>query len=156
MADEIKNTENQELDWDSPISKDAGEFEIPPIGEYTFTVANLEKTMSKSGNKMADLTISLDVNGQAYVRHDYLVLTSNMAWKLASFFECIGLKEKGQELTHMPWDKVPGARGRCKIIHEDYNGRPTVRIDRYLPLTGSAPAQATAATAPANDMPFEV
>ena len=59
MADEIKNTENQELDWDSPISKDAGEFEIPPIGEYTFTVANLEKTMSKSGNKMADLTISL-------------------------------------------------------------------------------------------------
>ena len=48
MADEIKKTENAaEMDWDSPIEADVGSTNLPPIGEYGFTVTELEKTLSQ-------------------------------------------------------------------------------------------------------------
>lgn len=141
------------LDWDSGISAEEGEVQVPAIGEYDFTVTDLEKTTSKSGKPMAKLTLALDVNGQAYPRHDYLVLSSNMVWKLATFFECVGLKEKGKDLKRMPWEKVVGASGRCKINHEDYNGSVSVKIEKYLPK-GQKTLASQAPTEP--ELPFEL
>ena len=64
MADEIKKTENAaEMDWDSGISADVGESNLPPVGEYGFTVTEFEKTISKSGKKMAKITLELDITG---------------------------------------------------------------------------------------------
>ena len=123
MADEIKKTENAaEMDWDSGISADVGESNLPPVGEYGFTVTEFEKTISKSGKKMAKITLELDKSGQFWKINDYLVLQDSMAWKLAQFFECLGLKQKGEKLAKMPWDKVLGASGRVKIKHEAYEG----------------------------------
>ena len=153
MADEIKNNSATEMDWDSGIAADVGggEYNLPPVGEYGFTVQTFEKTMSKSGRKMAHIVIELDENGQFWKIDDYLVLQDNMAWKIATFFESLGLKEKGEPLVRMPWDEIIAKTGRVKIKHETYEGKEYCKVDRYL-LTDAAKAP----TAPANDMPFEI
>lgn len=149
------NAAEKEMDWDSGISAEATatEYEIPPVGEYGFTVIEFEKTVSKSGKKMAKINIQLDEAGRKTRIYDYLVLQESMAWKLASFFESLNLKQKGEPLTTMPWDKVLYAEGRVKIKHEIYEGEERCKVDRYLPCA--------AATAPAKpgddiDVPFEV
>lgn len=153
MADEIKKVENAaDLDWDSPIEANVGSENLPPIGEYDFTVVDFEKTFSSSGNKMAKITLQLDKSAQFWKVYDNLVLTDKTAWKLAQFFEALGLKKKGEKLERMPWDKVPGATGRVKIKHETYNGKESCKVDQYI-LSEAAKAP----TKPdMSDMPFEV
>lgn len=153
MANENMNNA-AEMDWDSPISAEAskGEFNLPPIGEYGFRVIEFEKTLSKAGKKMAKLNLELDESGQFFKVYDYLVLTANMEWKLATFFECLGLKKQGEPLTKMPWDKVLGATGRLKLKHETYEGKENCKVERYI-----VPDAAKAPTKPdMSDVPFEV
>ncbi len=151
MADEIKNNA-AEMDWDSGISAEAGQANLPPVGEYGFTVVELEKTMSKTGKKMAKVVIKLDQEAQFWKITDYLVLQENMAWKLAQFFESLGLKKKGEPLTSMPWNKVLNETGRVKIKHETYEGNENCKVDRYI-TTDAAQAPKAPDT---SDVPFEV
>lgn len=161
MSDEMKN---MDMDWDSPISAEASknEFNLPPVGEYGFTVDSFEKTFSKAGKKMAKVVLKLDKDAQYFHVYDYLVLTENMAWKLAQFFECLSLKKKGEPLDHMPWDKILGASGRVKIKHEEYNGTESCKVDRYIVSEAAqaptAPKKASAkkTKTPEEDLPFEV
>ena len=150
MSEEVKV-----LGWDGGVSADAGdqEFQVPPIGEYDFTVVDLEQGTSKSGYPMAILTLALNVNGSAYERKDYITLTNTMEWKIATFFECIGLKKKGEGLTRMPWDQVKNKEGRCKLEHDTYNGKTYGKVTMYIVKTGAA---AEAATKPTEEMPFEI
>lgn len=145
--------QNTELGWDSGISAEAKEQNLPPEGTYGFTVVELERTYSKaSGKPMAKINLELDKEGQYWHVYDNLVLASNMEWKLIAFFESVGLKKKGEALTKMPWDKVLGSTGRVTIKHEDYNGKTNCKVDRYV--------TSEAAKAPAkpdmSDVPFEV
>ena len=151
MAEEIKNNA-AEMDWDSGISAEAGQANLPPVGEYGFTVVELEKTLSKTGKKMAKVVIELDQEAQFWKVTDYLVLQENMAWKLAQFFESLGLKKKGEPLTSMPWDKVLNETGRVKIKHETYDGKENCKVDRYI-TTEAAQAPKAPDT---SDVPFEV
>jgi hypothetical protein len=161
MSEENKN---MDMDWDSPISAEASnnEYNLPPVGEYGFTVESFEKTFSKAGKKMAKIVLKLDKEAQFFHVYDYLVLTENMAWKLAQFFECLSLKKRGEPLDHMPWDKVLGASGRVKIKHEDYNGTESCKVDRYIVSDAAqaptAPKKASAkkTKTPEEDLPFEV
>ena len=154
MAKEEKKKveEIQEMDWDDGIEAEvttSGEFSILPVGEYDFEVEDLEKTFSSKGNKMAKVVLKIEYNGINYKVFDNIVLMSNMKWKIAQFFECLGLKKKGEPLQKMPWDKVVGATGRMKLKHETYEGRESCKVDRYL--------IAEAAKAPTKpEMPFEV
>jgi hypothetical protein len=75
-----------------------------------------------------------------------------MAWKLAQFFECLGLKKKGEPLTSMPWNKVLNETGRVKIKHEVYEGKESCKVDRYI-ITDAAQAPKAPDT---SDVPFEV
>lgn len=161
MAKEkINNEVEQDLDWDSGIGAEVStgsSIALPPVGDYDFTVTNFEKTFSKTGKKMAKLTLALDVDGQAYPRDVYLVLTSSAIWKLATFFESVGLKKKGVDLPQMPWGKVLGSQGRCHLIHEEYNGNQVGRVDKFLEKKPTQAQQAP--TAPSIDddsMPFEL
>ena len=152
MAEDIKNSA-AEMDWDSGIAADVGsEANLPPEGEYGFTVTEFEKTQSKAGKKMAKVTLELDKSGQFWKVNDFLVLQDNMAWKLAQFFECLGLKKKGEPLTTMPWDKVLNESGRVKIKHELYDGKEYCKVDRYV-ATDAAQAPKAPDT---SDVPFEV
>ena len=151
MADDIMNNA-AEMDWDSPISADAAKQNLPPVGEYGFTVVDFERGFSKAGKKMATLSIELDQEAQFWKITDYLVLTQNMEWRLAQFFESVGLKKPDEKLERMPWDKVLGASGKLKIKYEEYNGKTSVKVDRYI-LSEAAQAP----TKPdMSDMPFEV
>lgn len=159
MAKERISTEvDQDLDWDCGIGADVqtGSIELPPVGDYDFTVTNFEKTISKTGKKMAKLTLALDVSGQVYLRDVYLVLTTNTLWKIATFLECVGLKKKGVDLPHIPWDKVLGSEGRCHLIHEEYNGSQVGRVDKFLEKKPTEASQAKVAPIDDDDMPFEL
>lgn len=153
MAEDKNKNVAAEMDWDSGISAEAtnGEFNLPPVGEYGFTVVGFEKTISKAGKKMAAVTLQLDESAQYWKVYDYLVLTANMEWKLATFFESLGLKKKGEPLDRMPWDKVPGATGRVKIKYETFNEKQSCKVDRYVVTDG-----AQAPKAPEEPLPFEV
>ena len=156
----------EEQDWDSGLEADYNDNNIPPEGEYGFSVIAFEKTISKKGSKMAKLTIQLDKeNGQNWKVNDYIVLTQ--AWKCAQFFEALSLKKKGEPLDRMPWDKVMGASGRVKIKHELYNAEEYCKVDKYLiseaAQAPTAPAQTAPkktapkkASKPEEDLPFEV
>ena len=151
---EIQNTE---MDWDSGISADVGtgEMNLPPVGEYGFKVIEFEKTLSKAGKKMAKIVIELDKEGQFWKVYDYLVLSDSMAWKLATFFESLSLKKKGEPLAKMPWDDVLGKTGRVKIKHETFDGKESCKVDRYLPSEASQASSKPSAN-PMDDVPFEV
>lgn len=150
MANENINNA-AEMDWDSPISAEASQGNLPPVGTYGFRVIEFEKAISSSGNKMAKLVLELDKEGQFWKVYDNLVLVDKAAWKLAQFFECVGLKQKGEALAKMPWDKVIGASGRVKIKHEIYNGDEKCKVDQYI-----IPESAKAPTKPEQELPFEV
>ena len=136
-AEKAKKGEDMNLDWDSPISAEEKEFSVAPEGEYNFTVAGFERTMSQRGSKMAKLTLGVETDEGVLPVFDYLVLTTKMEWKLSQFFECIGLKEKGVPLKSMPWDKVMGAEGRAKIVIEEHEYKGEMRkgnkVGKYLP-----------------------
>ena len=153
--EDIKKVEEiQEMDWDDGIEAEVstGEFSILPIGEYDFEVADLEKTYSKAGNKMAKITMDIIYDGHKYKVFDNIVLMSNMKWKIAQFFECLGLKKKGTELKSMPWNQVVEKTGRVRIKHEDYNGKTSAKVDTYIVTAASR-----ASSAPEDgSLPFEV
>lgn len=150
MANENINNA-AEMDWDSPISAEASQGNLPPVGSYGFRVIEFDKAISASGNKMAKLVLELDKEGQFWKVYDNLVLVDKAAWKLAQFFECVGLKKKGEALERMPWDKVLGSTGLVKIKHETYNGKESCKVDQYI-LSEAAQAP----KAPEIEVPFEV
>ena len=148
---------SETYDWNSkvPAKVEEREFSIPPIGEYNFMVMSAEKTFSSNGNPM--IKVRLDLQGAEGSVFDNLVISDKMMWKLVTFFESIGLKKKGEELSLSigdAADKAVGLEGFCKIKHETYNGKESAKVDKYL-----VPTDKKAATAPVlneDDMPFRI
>lgn len=141
---EKKNMEEkktEEMNWDSGLSATAPEMKLPPVGEYGFTIVEFEKTKSSTGKPMAKIKIKLDEDGWFYRIYDNLVITKTAEWKLIQFFECIGLKESGEVLEKMPWDKIIGAKGRVAIKHEIYNGNENCKVDYYITPTEATKAK---------------
>lgn len=144
-------------DWNSKVPAEAEqkEFSVPPIGDYNFMVMSAEKTFSSNGNPM--IKVRLDLQGADGSVFDNLVISDKMMWKLVTFFESIGLKKKGEELSLSigeAADKAVGLEGFCKIKHETYNGKLGAKVDKYL-----VPTAKKAATAPVldeDDMPFKI
>lgn len=157
---------NEFLSWDSEITKDTPEFILLPEGDYNFVVQGLEKqiysgnsTKIPAGCPVAELSIVImSDQGNTSVK-DRLFLSTNMEWKLSSFFRSLGLKNHGESVK-MPWDKVIGAEGRAHVIQEkwisnkDGSEKVSNRIGSYLDNTTEA---AEAPKKPsADDMPFEI
>ena len=144
--------------WDSTMPAEVEEksFEVPPIGEYNFIVANIEKTFAQSsGNPM--LKVRLDLQGADGSVFDNLVLTENSMFKVVTFFESIGIKKKGEELKMsigQAADKAVGLEGRVKIKHETYNGKIGAKVDKYL--MSEAKKAAKTLDIKEDDLPFEI
>jgi hypothetical protein len=145
----------EEFGWGSklPAEVESKEFAIPPIGEYNFMVVDVEKTYAKSsGNPM--LKVRLDLQGAEGCVFDNLVISENGMWKLVSFFESIGVKEKGKELGISigdAADKAINKEGRCKIKHDTYNGKTSAKVDSYIYVKPAFDAKAAEA-----ELPFEI
>lgn len=164
MAEDIKNVA-EDMGWDTGLSAEAKEVNLPPEGVYGFSVIEFERTFAKSsGRPMAKLTLQLDREAQFWKVSDNLVLSASAEWKLISFFECVGLKKKGESLAHMPWDKVLGSTGHVQIKHETYEGKTRCKVDRYIMAEAAkaptAPSAAITAPTPVSseqgNLPFEV
>jgi hypothetical protein len=118
-------------------------------------VVSAEKTFSSNGNPM--IKVRLDLQGADGSVFDNLVISDKMMWKLVSFFESIGLKKEGEELSLSigdAADKAVGMEGFCKIKHETYNGEKRAKVDKYL-----IPTAKKATTAPVldeDDLPFKI
>ena len=140
--------------WDSklPANVEQKDFSVPPIGEYNFMVVEVEKTYAQSsGNPM--LKVRLDLQWADGCVFDNLVLTDKAMFKVVSFLESIGLKEKGKELfisIGEAADKAVGLEGRCSIKHETYNGEVRAKVDKYIVL--DKPTKFIAQ----DDLPFEI
>ena len=145
--------------WDStvPAQVEQREFKVPPIGEYDFMVESVEKTYAQSsGNPM--LKIKMDLRGADGCVFDNLVLTDKAMFKVVTFLESIGLKEKGKELTMSigdAADKAVGKEGRLKIKHETYNGELRAKVDHCI-ITQSKTAAKAPEIGNTDDVPFEI
>lgn len=151
--------------WDSTVPAQVEErsFEVPPIGEYNFMVADVEKTFSQSsGNPM--LKVRLELQGADGSVFDNLVLTENCMFKVVTFLESIGLKQKGEELKMSigeAADKAKGLEGRLKIKHELYRGENRAKVAHYIiPEAKKAAKKPKKAEKPIeideDDLPFEI
>ena len=151
----------QALSWDStlPAEVEEREFQVPPIGEYNFIVVDVEKTYAKtSGNPM--LKVRLDLQGADGSVFDNLVISEKAMFKLVTFFESIGLKKKGEPISvgiGELADRAVNCEGRCKIKHEEYNGKINAKVDKYIVLESKkAPVKLTPAEEEALDLPFSI
>ena len=157
-----KVKEEMELGWDSKLPAEASgnkEFSIPPVGEYNFMVVDVDKTFAKtSGNPM--LKVRLDLQGADGCVFDNLVISEKAMFKLISFFESVGVKEKGKDMKLSIGDAALEAmnrEGRCKIKHEEYNGEVRAKVDKYIVLAPKKePEPFTAEEEAALDMPFAI
>ena len=94
---------------------------------------------------MAILTLRVS-DGSAYTSIiERLILHTKMEWKLSQFFCSIGQKKHGEPLR-MNWNKVLGAKGRCKVYVDTYTTdrgeeRKTNKISKFYDFQGSQPEQ---------------
>ena len=159
---QTKVKEEMELGWDSKLPAEASgnkEFSIPPVGEYNFMVVDVDKTFAKtSGNPM--LKVRLDLQGADGCVFDNLVISEKAMFKLISFFESVGVKEKGKDMKLSIGDAALEAmnrEGRCKIKHEEYNGEVRAKVDKYIVLAPKKePEPFTAEEEAALDLPFAI
>lgn len=138
--------EERELGWDDEITAEAKEFVLLPEGTYDFQIRKpVEKGRKPASQKMpacnkAIITVTINYNGEPVDVQTQLLLHSRTEWKLSQFFECIGLKQKGQPLR-MKWNEIVGCRGKCKVNHREYNGTTYNNIDEFIiPSTPTNPA----------------
>lgn len=109
-----------EFDWNSEIQHDGEEFVILPEGDCDFEVKSYERGRHNGSDKVppcnkAVVNIKVtNAEGQSTtVRHN-LLLHSKCEGLLCAFFTGIGHRKKGEKLK-MDWNRVVGARGRCRI-----------------------------------------
>ena len=152
MADDIRNNQNMEMDWNDAIESDGQEFVVLEEGDYNFEVTGFERGRFPGGQKIpacnkAALTLQVKTeNGVAICRTD-LLLYRSLEWRLSAFFRCIGQKRPGERLV-MDWNTVIGSRGRAHFKPRPYtdrdgNDRVANEVDRfydwdekYFPVAG--------------------
>ena len=118
----------REFSWDDTIQNDST-FEVLPEGDCTFTVKSFERarhTPKENGKLPAcnKAVLKIEVNNgtkSAIIEHK-LYLHSQTEGLLCSFFKAIGQRQHGQAMR-MDWNKVPSAKGRCKIGVHKWKGK---------------------------------
>lgn len=131
-------------EWDSPLEEEERqEFKDLPKGEYRFAVKSLTKRVS-SGNKtngapMASLEFFIFPKEACEGREsvigigfDNLIRHTSTDWKVCAFFTAIG-DRKHDEVVVPNWDNVPGAEGRAIFVPETYEGKISMKVEKYLP-----------------------
>ncbi len=118
--------DNKAFDWNDEISNDST-FVLLPKGEYDFTVKLFERGRHQGSDKLppcnkAILTIEVsDGKGNSAELKHNLFLHSKCEGMLCSFFTAIGQRKRGEPLA-MNWQKVIGARGKCKVDVREWRG----------------------------------
>lgn len=137
------------FDWNDIIENDSS-FTLLPEGTYPFTVKSFERGEHAGSAKMPackKAVLTLEVDGGALGTTEItenLFLHSRAEWKLCQFFTAIGQRKRGEQLR-MDWNAVPGSRGMCALVVNEYKNkdgedRKNNRVDRYLDPADVKPA----------------
>lgn len=124
------------LDWDDEIENES-EFTLLPEGIYDFEVVKFERGSHNGSEKLppckkAVLTIKIyGKDGASTVIKHNLFLHSKCEGILSAFFLAIGEKKRGEKVR-MNWNAVTGAKGRCKVYIDKYNGNEYNKIKSFL------------------------
>ena len=136
------------LDWDSRFNQaDARSADTPsllPDGDYDFMVDDFERGNYPGGKKLppcpkAILTLKIvDADSKAHKVFNNIFLCKSTEWKIAEFFESIGLIGPDGEVDMANWDKVVGRKGRARIKQRTYTNRDGIQktvndVEAYLP-----------------------
>lgn len=137
MAD---NMDYRTFDWDDEIEKES-EFTLLPAGDYDFEIVSFERgNYDGSDNippcKMAIVTFRVTDGKESNNIMERFYLCSKVEWKLSELFKSVGLKKSGEK-TKMQWSRLPGAKGRCKVVVEEYNGKEYNHIAKLYAPGGS-------------------
>lgn len=159
--------QERELGWDDTIERESS-FVLLPDGDYTFTVAKMERARFTPGPSskipacpMAkiELTVHSAEHGDQNIFHN-LYLHTQTEGLLSAFFIGIGQKKKGEPLR-MNWNSVVGATGKAKIKINKYrnnNGeeKQNNQVDHfYEPENYNQPQQAQAYQQPVQQQPAQ-
>jgi hypothetical protein len=134
MNDMATDNNLRELGWDDTIEKDS-RYELVPAGDYWFTVKSFARGRHNGSEKLpscpkAELQLEL-TDGQHKTRFSHSLFRHSITeGLLCPFFTAIVKRKHGEQLR-MNWQKVSGARGRCKVIIEPYEGRDYNKIARF-------------------------
>lgn len=137
----------REFGWDDVIENDSS-YVLLPEGDYDFTVEQFERGRHEGSAKVpgcpkAILTLRVTgVQGSTTITEN-LLLHSKMEWKLCQFFTSIGHRKAGEKLR-MDWNRVHGARGRCRVYVDTYTKRDGTegksnKIDAFLEPQAAVP-----------------
>lgn len=106
-----------------------GEFALLTPGYATFKVSGFERAYYEGGPKLpacnqAKLTLEVtDSRGVTSTVYDNLNLLSNWMWKITSFFKACRLIDESvpaNSAVTLPWDRLTGATGFCKVDRRTY------------------------------------
>ena len=126
-----------ELDWDSTIDQDEqAPFTLLPEGDYSFVVDHIDRgyvgseSEKYAGNKMATVYLNVEApdGDEASVRENF-ILHSNFLWKIGALLVSTGVKKKGEAISGNYWAKLPGMRGRCKIVQTPSKRNPDQKFN---------------------------
>ncbi|MBE6745863.1 MAG: DUF669 domain-containing protein [Ruminococcaceae bacterium] len=124
------------FDWDDEIEQES-EFTLLPEGTYDFEVIKFERAMHNGSDKLPPckkavltLKVSDDKGASTTIIHN-LFLHTKTEGMLSAFFIAIGMKKHGEKVR-MNWQQVIGAKGKCKVIVDTYNGNQYNKIKSFL------------------------
>lgn len=109
----------REIGWDEIIENDGPEFIVVPEGDYDFEIIGFERGRHNGSEKLppcnkAIVQVKVTAPEGTTIIKNQLFLHTSTEGLLCAFFTAIGQRKHGEKLK-MDWNKVVGARGRCKV-----------------------------------------
>ena len=149
----MATNEGKTIGWDDEVSDaDAGEnqqndFVILPDGEYSLTVAKLERGSFKGSPKLPACNqvklefIAEGPNGQRAYVYDRFYMHTSCLWRIYSLLEALGIRKKGDNTAAaIPWSKVEkGMTCRATLGSREYNGKTYNEVKKYLEPVATDP-----------------
>ena len=131
--------------------------ELPPPGIYPSRCIYAERTNAKSsGNPMIVFTYMITdpeaYNGTEVT--DRVMLTGKMKFMLGRVLAAFGIEARGK--TSVDLSQVVNANVNLKIKHEEWDGRPMLRVEQVLKheVTSGTASAFRAPNSPTEDIPF--
>lgn len=130
-----------EIGWDQEVTVTDTEYAVLEPGEYTYRVDRFERGRHEGGGKIGEcsvakltLAVANAAGAEASVPVN-LYLWGTQIWKLTQFFKsCLLIDPKLPEGAsyRMPWDRVVGAMGRCRVKNREYNGKTYNEVESFI------------------------
>lgn len=107
-------------------------FEVIPEGEHRVRIKSADFARSSNGRDM--IALQFDVSGYTGTLYNYIVFLEDHPEitnrRLTEFYDSFPGIEEGNTTKLSQW---VGKTGACVVKHEDFNGKTSAKIARYIP-----------------------